>query len=59
MKNVFTLAEKLPRQGHTIELDNYYSNLQVFDMLNELETDAVGIVRSNRKGLLTGKNLMK
>jgi hypothetical protein len=50
-KTVFNLAEKLLRQGYIIGLDNYYSSPELFDMLNNLETDAVGTVRSNRKGL--------
>jgi hypothetical protein len=61
-KTVFTLAEKLLRQGYIIGLDNYYSSPELFDTLNKLETDAVGTVRCNRKGLLRdimGKKLKK
>jgi hypothetical protein len=59
---VFTLVEKLLRQIYIIALGNYYSSVELFDMLNELETDAVGTVRSNRKGLpgaIMGKKLKK
>jgi hypothetical protein len=61
-KTMFTLAEKLLRQVYIIGLDNYYSSPELFYMLNELETDAVGTVRSNRKGFLTdimGKKIKK
>jgi hypothetical protein len=41
-KSVFSLAEKLLRQGYIIGLDSYYRSSGLFGMLNELETDAVG-----------------
>jgi hypothetical protein len=50
LKIVFTLAEKLLRQIYIIGLDNYYGSPELFDMLNKLETDAVGTVMSSRKG---------
>ena len=50
-KIVCTLAERLLKQGYLITMDNYYSSPELFDFLNEMETDAVGTVRSNRKGL--------
>ena len=48
---VFTLAENLLKQGYAIALDNYYCSPELFDLLNKLDTDAFGTVRSNRKGL--------
>jgi hypothetical protein len=51
-KIVFTLAEKLFRQAYIIGLDNYCISPELFDLLNELETDAVGTVKSDRKDFL-------
>jgi hypothetical protein len=59
---VFTLAEKLLREDYMIGLDNYYSNPKLFDLLNDLKTDAIETVRSNRRGLsgdIMGKKLKK
>jgi hypothetical protein len=49
-KIVFILSEKLLGRGYIIGLDNYYGSPELFDMLYELEMDAVGLVRCNRKG---------
>jgi hypothetical protein len=56
-KIVLTLAEQLLTRGYIIGLDNYYSSPELFDLLNQLHTDAVGTVRSNRKEL--PKDVMK
>jgi hypothetical protein len=32
-----------------IGLDNYCSSLELFDLLNESETDKIGTIRSNRE----------
>jgi hypothetical protein len=50
-KIVFTLAEQLLCQGYVIGLDSYHSSPELFDLLNQLHTDAVITVRSNRKRL--------
>jgi hypothetical protein len=52
-KIVLTLAEQLLTRC----LDNYYSSPELFDLLNQLYTDAVVTVRSNRKEL--PKDVMK
>ena len=59
---VCTLAESLLGQGYVIAMDNYYCSPELFNLLNELDTDAIGTVRSNRKGLpkvVMSKNLKK
>jgi hypothetical protein len=48
---VFTLADQLLNQGYIISLDNYYSSRKLYNFLNQLHTDAVGNIKSNRKGL--------
>jgi hypothetical protein len=48
---VFTLADQLFNQGYIISLDNYYSSPELFNLLNQLHTDAVLNIRFNRKGL--------
>jgi hypothetical protein len=50
-KIVFTTAEQLLDQGYIISLDNYYSIPELFNLLNQLHTDADRIVRSNSKVL--------
>lgn len=48
-KFMFALAETLLNKGYLIALDNYYSSPELFNQLNEFQTDAVGTVKSNRK----------
>jgi hypothetical protein len=48
-KTVLTLAEKLLRQGYIIGPDNYNNGPELFDLLNDPETVAVGTVRYDRK----------
>jgi hypothetical protein len=48
---VFTLADQLLNQGYIISLDNYYSSPELFNLLNQFRTDAVGNTRFSRKGL--------
>jgi hypothetical protein len=49
LKIVFTLAERLLKLGCTVGLDNYYSSPELCDILNDIDIDAVGTVRPNRK----------
>jgi hypothetical protein len=61
-KIVFSLFERLLRQGYTIGFNNYYNSSKLLDLPNELETDAAGTIRSTRKGPprnITGKKLKK
>jgi hypothetical protein len=48
---VLNLANQLLNQGYIISLDNYYSSPDLFNLLDQLNTDAVGNIRSNRMGL--------
>jgi hypothetical protein len=48
---VFSLAQQLLNQSYITGLDNHYSSPELFNLLNQLHTDAVETVRSNRKGL--------
>lgn len=48
---VLTLADELLNKGHLIAMDNYYSSPELYQILCQLKTDAVGTVRVNRKNL--------
>ncbi|XP_064639800.1 piggyBac transposable element-derived protein 4-like [Lineus longissimus] len=50
-KVVLSLAHPLLDQGYGINMDNFFSSPVLFDFLCQHETDAVGTIRSNRKGL--------
>jgi hypothetical protein len=50
-ETAFTLADQPLGQGYIISLDNYYSSPELFSLLNQLHTDAVGNIISNRKRL--------
>jgi hypothetical protein len=41
-KIVFTLTDQLLNQDYIISLYNYYSSPDLFNLLNQLHTDAVG-----------------
>jgi hypothetical protein len=49
-KIVFTLADQLLNQGYIISLDNHYICPDLFNLLSQIHTTAVGNIRSNRKG---------
>lgn len=51
-ETVFTSAQQLLTQGCIIDLDNFCSSPELFSVPNRLHMDAVGTVKSNRKGLL-------
>jgi hypothetical protein len=48
---LFILADHLLNQDFVIGLDNYYNSPEFFSLLNQLHTDAVGNIISNRKRL--------
>ncbi|KAF2891524.1 hypothetical protein ILUMI_14649, partial [Ignelater luminosus] len=59
---VLTLAEEILNKGHLIAMDNYYSFPELYDLLCQLKTDAIGTVRVNRKQLpksVTQKKLQR
>ena len=50
-KVVLTLASPLFGKGYCINMDNFFSSPELFDELCEENTDAVGTLRANRKGV--------
>ncbi|XP_064621353.1 piggyBac transposable element-derived protein 4-like [Lineus longissimus] len=59
---ILSLAHPLLDQGYGINMDNFFSSPILFDFLCQHETDAVGTIRPNRKGLpvqMTQKRLKK
>uniref|UniRef100_A0A6P7H2B1 PiggyBac transposable element-derived protein 4-like n=1 Tax=Diabrotica virgifera virgifera TaxID=50390 RepID=A0A6P7H2B1_DIAVI len=61
-KIVLSLANDILGKGHRIVTDNYYSSPELFDILCDFNTDALGTVRINRKNLptqVTKKKLKK
>ena len=57
---VFTLIDALLDKGYCLYTDNFYTSPTLGDALNERQTDIVGTVRQNRKGLpesVTNKTL--
>ena len=50
---VLSLVEPLLNQGYCVGMDNYYTSPELYEILLENRTDAVGTVRFNRKNLST------
>ena len=50
-KCILTLAHSLLSKGYYINMDNFFSSPDFFDMICQNQTDAVGTVRINRQGL--------
>lgn len=48
---VYTLATPILKQGYCIYVDNFYTSPQLALLLTENQTDVVGTLRKNRKGL--------
>ena len=48
---ILTLAHDLLDKGYCISIDNFFSSITLFDSLCSRNTDAVGTVRANSKGL--------
>jgi hypothetical protein len=46
---VCTLAEGLLKLGYITELDNYYSSPELFDILNNPDTDAARTIKTQQK----------
>lgn len=44
-------TDRFPKLGYAIGLDNCYGIPELYDLLNDLDTDAAETVRSNRKQL--------
>ena len=61
-KVVLTLVKPLYGKGYCINMDNFFSSPKLYDILCENNTDAVGTLRANRKGVpraLTTQKLRK
>ena len=50
-KAILTLAHNLLDKGYCISMDNFFTSTGLFDLLCTRNTDAVGTVRANSKGL--------
>jgi len=50
-KVVLTLMEDLLHERHCVYIDNWYTSVEVCDILNNNTTDAVGTLRRDRRGL--------
>ena len=48
-KIVLRLMQSLLNKGYTLGIDNFYTSPELFEILLDNETDAIGTVRSNRK----------
>ena len=61
-KVIYTLVKPLFDKGYCIYMDNFFSSPQLYEVLCQNNTDAVGTLRANRKGVpkeLTNKKLKK
>ena len=61
-KVVLTLVKPLYGKGYCFNMDNFFSSPKLYDILCENNTDAVGTLRANRKGVpraLTTQKLRK
>ena len=61
-KVIYTLVKPLFDKGYCIYMDNFFSSLQLYEVLCQNNTDAVGTLCANRKGVLkklTNKKLKK
>ena len=50
-KCILTLAHSLFNKGYCFNMDNFFSSPDLFDMLCQNQSDAVGTVRINRQSL--------
>ena len=50
-KVVMSLMENLLNKGHCVYIDNWYTSIEICNVLNSNTTDVVGTLRRDRKGL--------
>lgn len=61
-KVILQLSKFILNQGYRITMDNFFSSIQLFELLIENKTDCLGTMRLNRKGipdLIRNKQLKK
>ena len=52
-KVVLYLSDGIFDNGHCVYIDNWYTSIEICDILNKRSTDVVGTIRRDRKGLPT------
>ena len=53
IKVVLYLSDGIFDNGHCVYIDNWYTSIEICDILNKRSTDVVGTIRRDRKGLPT------